>query len=179
MAPLACDVASSLASLEGSASCPSLFSRTLCRLSAVFCFTEKYCHKYQHPSVVQSAHLSICPCVYPSLSVCPSITCVHICVSIHLSIHSSPVYICVYLSICPSTHHLCTCVSSVHLTYVSVQFSHSVVSDCLQPRGLQHTRLPCPTPTPEIAQTHVHQVGDASNHLILYCSPSPPAFNLS
>ena len=30
----------------------------------------------------------------------------------------------------------------------SVQFSHTVVSDSLQPHGLQHTRLPCPSPTP-------------------------------
>ena len=30
----------------------------------------------------------------------------------------------------------------------SVQFSHSVVSDSLQPQGLQHARLPCPSPTP-------------------------------
>ena len=29
-----------------------------------------------------------------------------------------------------------------------VQFSRSVVSDSLQPQGLQHTRLPCPSPTP-------------------------------
>ena len=30
----------------------------------------------------------------------------------------------------------------------SVQFSHSVVSDSLQPHGLQDARLPCPSPTP-------------------------------
>ena len=30
----------------------------------------------------------------------------------------------------------------------SVQFSRSVVSDCLWPHGLQHTSLPCPSPTP-------------------------------
>ena len=30
----------------------------------------------------------------------------------------------------------------------SVQFSHSVVSNSLQPHGLQHTRLPHPSPTP-------------------------------
>ena len=30
----------------------------------------------------------------------------------------------------------------------SVQFSRSVVSHSLQPHGLQHTRLPCPSPTP-------------------------------
>ena len=34
------------------------------------------------------------------------------------------------------------------LTYASVQFSRSVMSDYLQPHGLQHTRLPCPSPTP-------------------------------
>ena len=30
----------------------------------------------------------------------------------------------------------------------SVQFSHSVVSNSLQPHGLQHARPPCPSPTP-------------------------------
>ena len=30
----------------------------------------------------------------------------------------------------------------------SVQFNHSVMSDSLQPHGLQHARLPCPSPTP-------------------------------
>ena len=30
----------------------------------------------------------------------------------------------------------------------SAQFSHSVMSDSLWPYGLQHTRLPCPSPTP-------------------------------
>ena len=32
----------------------------------------------------------------------------------------------------------------------SVQFSHSVMSDSLQPHGLQHSRLPCPSPTPGV-----------------------------
>ena len=31
----------------------------------------------------------------------------------------------------------------------SVQFSCSVMSDSLRPYGLQNTRLPCPSPTPE------------------------------
>ena len=30
----------------------------------------------------------------------------------------------------------------------SVQFRYSVMSDSLRPQGLQHTRLPCPSPTP-------------------------------
>ena len=32
--------------------------------------------------------------------------------------------------------------------FTSVQFSCSIVSDSLWPHGLQHTRLPCPSPTP-------------------------------
>ena len=32
----------------------------------------------------------------------------------------------------------------------SVQFSHSVMSDSLQPHELQHARPPCPSPTPRI-----------------------------
>ena len=35
--------------------------------------------------------------------------------------------------------------------FSSVQFSHSVVSDSLQPHGLQHTLPPCPTPTPGVS----------------------------
>ena len=42
--------------------------------------------------------------------------------------------------------------SSIIVFFSSVtsvsQFSHSVVSDSLWPHGLQHTRLPCPSPTP-------------------------------
>ena len=36
----------------------------------------------------------------------------------------------------------------ITLVFSSVQFSHSIVSDSLQPSGLQHARLPCPSPTP-------------------------------
>ena len=32
----------------------------------------------------------------------------------------------------------------------SVQFSHSVMSDSFRPHGLQHTRPPCPSPTPRV-----------------------------
>ena len=34
------------------------------------------------------------------------------------------------------------------LGFCSVQFSRSVVSNSLKPHGLQHTRFPCPSPTP-------------------------------
>ena len=36
----------------------------------------------------------------------------------------------------------------MRLIATSVQFNHSVVSSSLRPRGLQHTRLACPSPTP-------------------------------
>ena len=36
------------------------------------------------------------------------------------------------------------------LLEVSVQFSHSVVSDSLWPHGQQHARPPCPSPTPGV-----------------------------
>ena len=37
-----------------------------------------------------------------------------------------------------------------HLRHSSVQFSRSVVSDSLWPHELQHTRPPCPSPTPGV-----------------------------
>ena len=37
---------------------------------------------------------------------------------------------------------------SFHWSTLLLLFSHSVMSDSLQPHGLQHDRLPCPSPTP-------------------------------
>ena len=61
----------------------------------------------------------------------------------------------------------------------SVHFSHSVVSDSLQPHGLQNARPPCPSPTPGFTQTHVQWVGDAIQPSHPLLSPSPPTFNLA
>ena len=36
----------------------------------------------------------------------------------------------------------------MNVTVLSVQFSHSVVSDSLRPHESQHARPPCPSPTP-------------------------------
>ena len=36
------------------------------------------------------------------------------------------------------------------MSSTSVQFSHSVVSDSLQPHEPQHVRPPCPSPTPRV-----------------------------
>jgi len=52
---------------------------------------------------------------------------------------------------------------------VSVQFSCSVVSNSLRPHGLQHARLPCPSPTCLLKLTSIESV-ISTNHLIL-CYP--------
>ena len=73
------------------------------------------------------------------------------------------IYLLIYLNItcktfvslvCASLSSLPICYSISPQTlldwiidYSSVQFSHSVVSDSLQPHGLQQARPPCPSPT--------------------------------
>ena len=56
-----------------------------------------------------------------------------------------------------------------------------VAQSCLilWPHALQHASLLCPSPTPELAQTHVHQVSDAIQPSHPLLSPSSPAFSLS
>ena len=49
--------------------------------------------------------------------------------------------------------------SFAHFTFLL--FSCQVVFDSLQPHGLPHARLPCPSLSPGVAQTHVHWVHDA------------------
>ena len=61
----------------------------------------------------------------------------------------------------------------------SLLFSCSIMSNSLQPHGLQHARLPCPSPSLRVCSN--------SCPLSWWChptthplsSPSPPAFNLS
>ena len=60
--------------------------------------------------------------------------------------------------------------------FITVQFSHSVVSDSLWPHRLQHTRLSCPSPTPGAysnlrpSRWWCHQPSHPLS------SPSPPTF---
>ena len=69
--------------------------------------------------------------------------------------------------------------NKMRLKDVSVQFSCSDMSGSLQPHGLQHTRLPCPSPTPRACSNYVHWVSDAIQPSHPLSSLSPPAFNLS
>ena len=61
--------------------------------------------------------------------------------------------------------------------FSSVQFSHSVMSDSLQPHGLQHSRPAVHHQHPEFAKTQVHWVNDAIQPSHPLSFPFPPAFN--
>ena len=54
--------------------------------------------------------------------------------------------------------------SSKYANSSSVQFSRSVIYDSLRPHGLQHTRPPCPSPTPRVCSN--------SSPLSRWCHPT-------
>ena len=56
-----------------------------------------------------------------------------------------------------------------------VLFSRSVVSDSLWPYGLQHAKLPCPSPSHRDCSNYVPWVSDAIQPSYPLLSPSPPA----
>ena len=61
--------------------------------------------------------------------------------------------------------------AGIKIQFSSVQFSHSVVSNSLQPHELQHARPPCPSPTPGVHPNSMCiESVMASSHLIL-CHP--------
>ena len=64
-----------------------------------------------------------------------------------------------------------------HQRFMLCSFAHSCLT--LQPHGLQHAKLPCPSHLLEFAQTHVHGISDAIQPSHPLSSPSPPAFSLS
>ena len=68
---------------------------------------------------------------------------------------------------------------SYNILNIAVQFSHSVVSDSLRPMDCSMPGFPVHHQLPDLAQTHVHQVGDTTQSSHPLSSTSPPAFNLS
>ena len=60
-------------------------------------------------------------------------------------------------------------------------FSHQVLSDSLQPHGLQHARLPCPSPSPGVCPSSrllnwwCHPTTSSSIALFSFCLQSFPA----
>ena len=68
---------------------------------------------------------------------------------------------------------------------LSVQFSRLVVSDSLRPHGLQHTMLPCPSPTQLMSLLKLMSLESVmpSSHLILcrpllLLAPIPPSIRV-
>ena len=70
-------------------------------------------------------------------------------------------------------------VTTLFINWLSVQFSHSVVSDFCDPMDYSTPGFPVHHQLPELAQTQVHRVGNAIQPSHPLLSPSPPAFNLS
>ena len=59
------------------------------------------------------------------------------------------------------------------------QFGYSVVSNSCNPMDCSMSGFTVHHQLPELAQTHVHQVGDAIQESHPLSSPTPLAFNLS
>ena len=70
-------------------------------------------------------------------------------------------------------------ISQFSLQFRSIHFSHSVLSDSLQPHGLQHDTLPCPSPTLRAYSNSYPSISDAIQPPHPLLSPSSPALNLS
>jgi len=68
---------------------------------------------------------------------------------------------------------------SSSIKFRSVQFSHSVMSDSLQPHGPQHARSPCLSPTPGVYLNSCPLSQWCHPTISSSVVPSPPAFDLS
>ena len=66
---------------------------------------------------------------------------------------------------------------SIEGELTSIQFSHSVMSSSLWRHGLQHTRLPCPSPTPRAYSNSCPLSQWCHPTISSSAIPSPPAFN--
>ena len=97
-----------------------------------------------------------------------------------------PTYFC--KSIKPGTYPKCAYVQEwlkkVLMSHLSVQFSRSVVSYSLWPHGLQHTRPPCPSPTPAVYSNSCplsrwcHPAISSSIIPFSSCPPIPPSIRV-
>ena len=80
----------------------------------------------------------------------------------------------------PLTSHNWVFIPSVwSVLWLFSQFSRSVVSNSLQPHGLQCTRPPCPSPAPGVYSNSCPLSRWCHPTISSSVVPSPPAFNLS
>ena len=89
-----------------------------------------------------------------------------------------------FSSMCANIHPLLHIISRYYMLIWkyetwSVQFSCSVVSDFCDPVDRSMSSFPVHHQLLELAQTHVHQVGDVIQPSHPLSSPPPPTFNLS
>ena len=96
-------------------------------------------------SSLGACHFSTCLPEVTSLS--PWLNAICFSYIIYFNPHKNPM-IQVLLSLSPLCRRRNRLIKKSNILLNSVQFSCSVVSDSLWPHGLQHTRLPCPSPTP-------------------------------
>ena len=86
-----------------------------------------------------------------------------------------------FMCISPMMSHLILVIMFLHNFSCLLLFSCSIVSDSLWPRGLQHTRLSCPSPTPRACSNSsplsqwYHSTISFSNALFSSCLQSFPA----
>ena len=103
--------------------------------------------------VLPANHLILChplllsPSIFPSIRVFSNESVLHI---------RWPMYWSFSFNISPSNEYSglvsfrIDWLDLLAVQFNSVHFRHSVVSNCLQPRELQHARPPCPSPTPRV-----------------------------
>ena len=66
--------------------------------------------------------------------------------------------------------HYFFCFAACLYKYLFLLLISSVMFDSLLPHGLQHARLPCPSPTPGVySNSCLFESVMPSNHLVLYC----------
>ena len=73
----------------------------------------------------------------------------HPTLSLSHKVQKTVLYICVSFAVSTQGYHYHLSIFHIY-TISSVRFSRSVVSDSLRPYELQHTRPPCPSPTPRV-----------------------------
>ena len=83
------------------------------------------------------------------------------------------------MGILPARTLECVAISSSRGSSWHSSVSRSVVSDSLQPHGLQHARLPCPSPTPQACSNSRPSSRWCHPTILPLSPPSPPAFNFS
>ena len=153
--------------------CPSIHS-SICL--SVYLSVHSFVHPSIRPSICPSMKVSICPCIHSSIClsvhlsvhpfVCPSIRPCFPCWAPMYSVHAVCPLIVDFqfreilgwveiwklfeVALIRWVHLLYSSPGQFLQSWESVQFSHSVMSDFLQPHGLQHVRPPCPSPTPGV-----------------------------